>query len=221
MAGVTGAIGSAAGSVSKIVKDKIKPKANVKIADDVADGMNSMTTKASNSAKKTTGKADILPENKISSAMSSTGNADVVKKQMAGSGGTDSSGQAFKMDLQLFSDKGDKGLSTKLTLEEALSELDKTGLRPGQDVISRKQLNETLDAISNNYNPTKAYSSVYSDGINRYLVEGHHTTVAFKMLGKHSGLNMNISTSDIPSATNVYWTKKWHQFWKKSIKIID
>ena len=112
VAGVTGAIGSAAGSVSKIVKDKIKPKANVKIADDVADGMNSMTTKASNSAKKTTGKADILPENKISSAMNPTGNADVVKKQMAGIG-TDSSGQAFKMDLQLFGDKDDRSFKTR------------------------------------------------------------------------------------------------------------
>ena len=82
VAGVTGAIGSAAGSVSKVVKDKIKPKANVKIADDVADGMNSMTTKASNTAKKAIGKADILPTSKSSSA----------NNQMAGSSGTNSLG---------------------------------------------------------------------------------------------------------------------------------
>lgn len=67
----------------------------------------------------------------------------------------------------------------------------------------------------------KAYSSVYSDGINRYLVEGHHTTAAFKMLGKESAINMNTITNDLPSATNVYWTKKWYQFWRKTIKIVE
>lgn len=79
----------------------------------------------------------------------------------------------------------------------------------------------SLDGIQNNYNPTKAYSSVYSDGTNRYLVEGHHTTVAFKMLGKDNAINMNTATSDLPSATNVYWTKKWYQFWIKTIKIVE
>lgn len=79
----------------------------------------------------------------------------------------------------------------------------------------------SLDGIQNNYNPTKAYSSVYSDCTNRYLVEGHHTTVAFKMLGKDNAINMNTATSDLPSATNVYWTKKWYQFWRKTIKIVE
>jgi hypothetical protein len=32
---------------------------------------------------------------------------------------------------------------------------------------------------------------------------------------------MNIVTSDLPSAMNVYWTKKWYQFSRKAIKIID
>lgn len=41
-----------------------------------------------------------------------------------------------------------------------------------------------------------------------YLVEGHHTTVAVKMLGKESAINMNTATRDLLSATNVYWTKK-------------
>ena len=56
---------------------------------------------------------------------------------------------------------------------------------------------------------------------NRYLVEGHHTTVAFKMLGKDNAINMNTATSDLPSATNVYWTKKRYQFWRKTIKIVE
>lgn len=46
------------------------------------------------------------------------------------------------------------------------------------------QLNSALDGIQNNYNTTKAYSSVYSDGTNHYLVEGHHITAVFKVLGK-------------------------------------
>lgn len=93
-------------------------------------------------------------------------------------------------------------------------------MRPGQTELHMSQLNKALDGIQNNYNPMKAYSSVYSDGTNRYLVEGHHTTVAFKMLGKENAINMNTATNDIPSATNVYWTKKWYQFWRKTIKIM-
>ena len=111
--------------------------------------------------------------------------------------------------------------NTPLSLQQALEELDASGLRPGQTELHMSQLNSALDGIQNNYNPTKAYSSVYSDGTNRYLVEGHHTTVAFKMLGKDNAINMNTATSDLPSATNVYWTKKWYQFWRKTIKIVE
>lgn len=87
--------------------------------------------------------------------------------------------------------------------------------------LKNRYITVSLDDIQNNYNPTKAYSSVYSDGANCYLVEGHHTTVAFKMLGKDNAINMNTATSDLPSATNVYWTKKWYQFWIKTIKIVE
>ena len=87
--------------------------------------------------------------------------------------------------------------------------------------LKNRYITVSLDDIQNNYNPTKAYSSVYSDGTNRYLVGGHHTTVAFKMLGKDNAINMNTATSDLPSATNVYWTKKWYQFWRKTIKIVE
>lgn len=41
-----------------------------------------------------------------------------------------------------------------------------------------------------------------------YMVEGHYTKVAVKMLGKESAINMNTATKDLLSATNVYWTKK-------------
>ena len=117
--------------------------------------------------------------------------------------------------------KSGSNTNTSLSLQQALEELDASGLRPGQTELHMSQLNSALDGIQNNYNPTKAYSSVYSDGTNRYLVEGHHTTVAFKMLGKDNAINMNTATSDLPSATNVYWTKKRYQFWRKTIKIVE
>lgn len=133
-------------------------------------------------------------------------------------------GSGMGMNLQFFGG-GKSGRAstpnTQLSLQQALEELDASGLRPGQTELHMSQLNSALDGIQNNYNPTKAYSSVYSDGTNRYLVEGHHTTVAFKMLGKDNAINMNTATSDLPSATNVYWTKKWYQFWRKTIKIVE
>ena len=63
-------------------------------------------------------------------------------------------------------------------MQQALEELDASGLRPGQTELHMSQLNSALDGIQNNYNPTKAYSSVY-------------------------------------------WTKKWYQFWRKTIKIVE
>ena len=108
-----------------------------------------------------------------------------------------------------------------MTLQQALEQLEASGLRPGQTSIYMSQLRKALNGIQNNYDPTRAYSSVYFDGTNHYLVEGHHTTVAFAMLGRESGLNMNIRSSDPPSATNVYWTKKWYEFWKRTIRIVE
>jgi hypothetical protein len=75
--------------------------------------------------------------------------------------------------------------------------------------------------IVENYNPLKAESRIYKNGNTSYLVEGHHTTVANTMLGKSSSFNMNIPTKDLPSATNIYWTKKWYEFWKKPIKVLE
>ena len=66
----------------------------------------------------------------------------------------------------------------------------------------------------------KAQSSVYVDGETRYLVDGHHTTVASTILGKGSGMNMGMITNQMPSATNVYWAKKWYEIGKKVIQIV-
>ena len=127
----------------------------------------------------------------------------------------------LECNLQFFAKKSGGKADTPLSLQQSLKELDTSGLRPGQTELHMSQLNKALDGIQNNYNPTKAYSSVYTDGTKRYLVEGHHTTVAFKMLGKENAINMNTTTQDLPSVTNVYWTKKWYQFWRKTIKIVE
>ena len=59
-------------------------------------------------------------------------------------------------------------------MNEALRKLESSGLRPGQTEISRGKVKFIVD----NYNPVKAQSSIYIDSTGRYLVEGHHTTVA-------------------------------------------
>ena len=114
--------------------------------------------------------------------------------------------------------KGGSGSSnTKLSFKNALQQLEQSGLKPGQTVISKSRVMEIVD----NYDSLKASSSIYTDTTGRYIVEGHHTTVATTILGKGSGLNMNTPTNQLPSATNVNWTKKWYQFWKTSIKVVD
>jgi hypothetical protein len=105
-----------------------------------------------------------------------------------------------------------------MSFEKAIEELGKNlNLRPGQTVISKSKVMK----IVNEYDSTKAQSSIYVKENIRYIVEGHHTTVATKMLGKGTGMNMNTKTFDVPSAMNVYWTKKWYEFWKTKIKILD
>lgn len=53
------------------------------------------------------------------------------------------------------------------------------------------------------------------------LVEGHHTTVASTILNKGNCVNMGMICNDEPLVYNVYWTKKWYEFGKTAIKIID
>ena len=101
-------------------------------------------------------------------------------------------------------------------IKEALKKLDKSGLRPGQDRISKSRVME----LYKNYDPLKANSSITNLKNTRYLVNGHHTTVANVMRGGNTSFGMGTYCTDIPSATNVYWIKKWYEFGKIAIKII-
>lgn len=56
---------------------------------------------------------------------------------------------------------------------------------------------------------------------NKYIVDGHHTTVASQISHKGTCANMGLPTSQLPSVTNVYWYKKWYEIGKKVIEIID
>ena len=112
--------------------------------------------------------------------------------------------------------KGGTSPNTSLSFEEALCKLEYSGLKPGQNVISRSRVMEIIRA----YDPVKANSSVYTDITGRYLVDGHHTTVAAMMLGKGTGPNMSVTTLQLPSVTNMHWTKLWYEFWKQSIKVV-
>lgn len=130
--------------------------------------------------------------------------------------------KAFKgLKGSIRSTRGNKGgsfpHSEPLSLEEALIKLEKSSLKPGQTEISRSRVMQIVDS----YDPIKASSSVYTDSTGRYLVEGHHTTVANTILGKGSGLNMNTPTNQQPSAKNISWSKNWYEFWKTSIKVGD
>ena len=112
---------------------------------------------------------------------------------------------------------GEAANSDRISFDEALQQLEKSGLKPGQTVISKSR----VMSIVENYDPIKANSSVYTDATGRYLVEGHHTTVATVILGKSSGINMNTPTKQVHSEKNIHWTKKAYEFWKKSIKILE
>jgi hypothetical protein len=126
------------------------------------------------------------------------------------------SGSVDRILAQQATEAGSNGKFVK-TFEQALEDLGKNpNFRPGQTVISKSRVME----IAENYNSSKAASSVYRDGNITYLVEGHHTTVATEMLGKDPGFNMNMITTQEPSAMNVYWSKNWYEFGKTSIKVV-
>jgi hypothetical protein len=105
----------------------------------------------------------------------------------------------------------------RIQLEEALKNLDKSGLRPGQTQISESRVQQIVE----NYNSFKANSSIYSDGKTRYVVDGHHTTIASEINGTGTGFNMGTPTEQQPSATNVYWWREWYEIWKTVIEIIE
>lgn len=102
-------------------------------------------------------------------------------------------------------------------VKSALKKLNSSGLRPGQTQISRSKVME----IANNFDSIKAQSSIYSNGGTRYLVEGHHTTVASTILGRGTGPNMGLFSPGAPEIMNVYWSKHWYEFGKTVIKIME
>lgn len=98
-----------------------------------------------------------------------------------------------------------------------MKKLDASGLRPGQTTISQSKILE----IVNNFDPVKAESRITTINGTRFVVDGHHTTVASTILDRGTCMNMGITTNQLPSATNVYWTKHWYEFWKTAIKIVE
>ena len=102
-------------------------------------------------------------------------------------------------------------------IKEAFKKLDKSGLRPGQTEVSKSKIME----IYKNYDPLKAKSSIHSMGGKRYLVDGHHTTVANMMRGGKTSFNMGMYSPDATMVTNVYWSKKWYQFGRVVIKLVS
>ncbi len=201
-AGVTGAIAGGAGA---IFGAGVEALANTRVGRSVAAKFTQTVSKGRDAIKN--GFAKIAGKSGKSSVREMTGLDE----------------SRVKLNLQFFtgSAKGTNGFDTPVSLKQALAELDASGLRPGQTQLYMSQLNDVLDAVKYHYDPVKAKSSVFSDGVERYVVNGHHTTVAFKMLNKSSSFNMNVATQEMPSTTKVYWTKKWYEFWKKAIEIVE
>ena len=106
--------------------------------------------------------------------------------------------------------------SSDAMIKNALQELNKSGLRPGQTEIHKGRILE----IYNNFDPIKAQSSIYTTGNTKFIVDGHHTTVASWMRGSGTTVNMGGVSPMPPSVQNVYWTKKWYEFWKVVIKLL-
>ena len=113
--------------------------------------MNSMTTKASNSAKKTTGKADILSTSKSSSA----------NNQMAGSNGTTSLGAGVDGGSNPYDLLRERGIPTTLSDAEinGAKTVDlrmqgqggskaKTGPKPAGTGPHNKKIAETADLVT-------------------------------------------------------------------------
>lgn len=110
-----------------------------------------------------------------------------------------------------------KTSNSNKAIDTALKTLDASGLRPGQTVVSSSKIMNIVE----NYDLIKAQSSINTIGNTRYIVDGHHTTIANVIIGKGTGPNMGMSTSQMPSATDIYWRKSWYEFGKKTIKIME
>jgi hypothetical protein len=73
--------------------------------------------------------------------------------------------------------------------------------------------------LVDNFDTSKAISSIYRSPGGRFLVEGHHTTIAATILRK-SGPAMGQITKDAPAVLNVVWYKRPWEIWKRAIKVL-
>ena len=88
---------------------------------------------------------------------------------------------------------------------EALQTLDRSGIKPGQDTVSKSGIMEKLKS----YDQLTAKSSYARVNGSLYVSEGHHTTIANVMkFGRlNTGPQMGGLVSGNPEvATNVLWT---------------
>ena len=100
------------------------------------------------------------------------------------------------------------------TINEALKQLNNSGLRPGQSQISASGVMNYV----NNPKLLQEAGKVFRNGSQRFLVDGHHRMVAQTILG--NGNFYTMPTNTLPSATNIYWSKHWCEFGKTAIKVI-
>lgn len=100
------------------------------------------------------------------------------------------------------------------TINQALKQLNKTGLRPWQTQISAKGVMNYV----NNRKLLQGTGEIYRTGAQRFLVDGHHRMVAQTIL--RNGNFYTIPTNLMPSVTNIYWSKQWWEIGKVVIKVV-
>ena len=100
------------------------------------------------------------------------------------------------------------------TINEALKQLNNSGLRPGQSQISASGVMNYV----NNPKLLQGTGEVFRNGSQRFLVDGHHRMAAQTILG--NGNFYTMPTNTLPSATNIYWSKHWWEFGKTAIKVV-
>ena len=104
--------------------------------------------------------------------------------------------------------------NTTSAINQALKQLNSSGLRPGQSQISASGVMNYV----NNPKLLQGTGEVFRNGSQRFLVDGHHRLVAQTILGKGNFYTM--PTGITPSVTNVYWSKHWWEIGKTAIKIV-
>ena len=106
------------------------------------------------------------------------------------------------------------GAPSNAQINQALKQLDQSGLRPGQTEISQSGIMRYY----NNPASIRGTGDVFRDGVQRFLVDEHHRAVASTMRGGSSSFYY-MPTNLPPSAANVYWYKEWWQIWRSAIEL--